>query len=83
MGKEKGKLNVVGIGPGHHDHMTFRAKQAIQDSEVIIGYDTYVSLIEDIIDGKENPIFCSIVVADGKSSTTRYVITGPFHELLC
>jgi precorrin-3B C17-methyltransferase len=53
MGKEKGKLNVVGIGPGHHDHMTFRAKQAIQDSEVIIGYDTYVSLIEDIIDGKE------------------------------
>ena len=33
--------------------MTFRAKQAIQESEVIIGYDTYVSLIEDIIIGKE------------------------------
>jgi precorrin-3B C17-methyltransferase len=53
MGREKGKLYVVGIGPGHHDHMTFRAKQAIQESEVVIGYDTYVSLIEDIIDGKE------------------------------
>jgi precorrin-3B C17-methyltransferase len=53
MGKERGKLYVVGIGPGHHDHMTFRAKQAIQESEVVIGYDTYVSLIEDIIDGKE------------------------------
>ena len=46
-------LYVVGIGPGDHDHMTFRAKQAIQESEVIIGYDTYVSLIEDIIIGKE------------------------------
>jgi precorrin-3B C17-methyltransferase len=53
MEKERGKLYVVGIGPGHHDHMTFRAKQAILESEVVIGYDTYVSLIEDIIDGKE------------------------------
>jgi precorrin-3B C17-methyltransferase len=53
MVKEKGKLYVVGLGPGHHDHMTFRAKRAIEESEVIIGYDTYVSLIEDIISGKE------------------------------
>src|SRR5919106_1430989 len=53
MVKEKGKLYVVGLGPGHHDHMTFRAKQAIEESEVIIGYDTYVSLIEDIISEKE------------------------------
>ena len=41
----KGKLFVVGIGPGNHEHMTFRAKEAIIESEVIIGYDTYVSLI--------------------------------------
>jgi precorrin-3B C17-methyltransferase len=53
MGKEKGKLYVVGLGPGHHDHMTFRAKQAIEESEVIIGYETYVSLIDNIISGKE------------------------------
>ena len=53
MVKEKGKLYVVGLGPGHHDHMTFRSKQAIEESEVIIGYDTYVSLVEDIIRGKE------------------------------
>ena len=53
MGKDKGKLYVVGLGPGHHDHMTFRAKQAIEESEVIIGYETYVSLIDNIINGKE------------------------------
>jgi precorrin-3B C17-methyltransferase len=53
MGEGHGKLYVVGIGPGHHDHMTYRAKQVITESEVIIGYDTYVSLVEDLIVGKE------------------------------
>jgi len=49
----KGKLYVVGVGPGHHDHMTFRAKQVIEQSEIIVGYDTYVTLVEDLIEGKE------------------------------
>lgn len=53
MTSDKGKLYVVGIGPGHHDHMTYRAKQVIEESEVIVGYDTYVSLVEDLISGKE------------------------------
>ncbi|NOJ29049.1 MAG: precorrin-3B C(17)-methyltransferase [Nitrososphaeraceae archaeon] len=33
--------------------MTFRAKQAIEESEIIVGYETYVSLVEDLIKGKE------------------------------
>ncbi|HET7344862.1 MAG TPA: SAM-dependent methyltransferase, partial [Nitrososphaeraceae archaeon] len=49
LSKGKGKLYVVGVGPGHHDHMTYRAKQAIEESEIIIGYDTYISLVEDLI----------------------------------
>jgi len=53
MSKRKGKLFIVGIGPGHHEHMTFRAKQVIEESEIIVGYDTYVSLVEDLITGKE------------------------------
>jgi len=48
-----GKLYIVGVGPGHHDHMTFRAKEAIADSDTIVGYDTYVNLVGDLIDGKE------------------------------
>ena len=48
-----GKLYVVGVGPGHHDHMTFRAKQVIEESQIIVGYETYVSLVEDLITGKE------------------------------
>jgi precorrin-3B C17-methyltransferase / cobalt-factor III methyltransferase len=53
MTTKKGKLYVVGIGPGHHDHMTYRAKQVIGESEIVIGYDTYISLVEDLINGKE------------------------------
>lgn len=53
MTADKGKLYVVGIGPGHHDHMTYRAKQVIEESQVIVGYDTYVSLVEDLISGKD------------------------------
>ena len=53
MSKTGGKLFVVGVGPGHHDHMTYRAKQVIEQSEIIVGYDTYVSLVEDLIVGKE------------------------------
>jgi precorrin-3B C17-methyltransferase len=48
-----GKLYIVGVGPGSHDHMTFRAKEVITQSDTIVGYDTYVGLVEDLIQGKE------------------------------
>jgi len=48
-----GKLYVVGVGPGHQDLMTFRAKQVIEESDTIVGYSTYVNLVADLIDGKD------------------------------
>ena len=48
-----GKLYIVGVGPGHHDHMTNRAKRVNKESETIVGYETYVNLVEDLIDGKD------------------------------
>jgi len=48
-----GKLFIVGVGPGHHDHMTFRAKKAIEESDTIVGYETYVNIVQDLIDGKD------------------------------
>ena len=47
-----GKLYIVGVGPGNHDHMTFKAKDAIAASDTIVGYDTYVNLVQDLIEGK-------------------------------
>jgi len=48
-----GKLYIVGVGPGHHDHMTYRARRAIEESDTIVGYETYVNLVGDLIGGKE------------------------------
>ena len=47
-----GKLYIVGVGPGSHDHMTFRAKEVIAESDTIVGYETYVNLVQDMIEGK-------------------------------
>ncbi len=47
-----GKLYIVGVGPGHHDHMTFRAREVIGKSDTIVGYETYVNLVQDLIEGK-------------------------------
>jgi precorrin-3B C17-methyltransferase len=48
-----GKLYLVGFGPGNHDHLTFRAKAAIGEAEVVIGYRTYIRLVRELIEGKE------------------------------
>src|SRR3712207_7691806 len=49
----KGKLYVIGIGPGSLDEMSIRAKKAIEESEIIVGYTKYIKLIEPLIEGKE------------------------------
>ena len=47
------KLFLVGIGPGDFKHMTFGAREAISDSEVVVGYKTYIKLIEPLLRQKE------------------------------
>lgn len=46
-------IYVVGIGPGQERYMTGQAKQALLDSDVVVGYDVYVQLVADLIQGKE------------------------------
>jgi precorrin-3B C17-methyltransferase len=48
-----GKIMLVGIGPGSVDHMTQRARAAIAEADVVIGYVTYIKLVSDLIEGKE------------------------------
>ena len=48
-----GKIMLVGIGPGSVDHMTQRAREAIAESDTVIGYVTYIKLVADLIEGKE------------------------------
>ena len=48
-----GKILLVGFGPGAEEHMSFRAKSAIAESDVVIGYTTYIKLVKDLLEGKE------------------------------
>ena len=47
------KIYVVGIGPGKKGDMTFRAYDALEKSDVIIGYKTYIDLIKEYFPEKE------------------------------
>ncbi|HOI53157.1 MAG TPA: SAM-dependent methyltransferase, partial [Azonexus sp.] len=49
----QGKIMLVGLGPGSHDHLTARARAAIAEADTIIGYVTYIRLIADLVEGKE------------------------------
>jgi precorrin-3B C17-methyltransferase len=49
----RGKLLVVGFGPGSFEHITKRAQEAIQESDYVIGYKTYVELIKDLLTDQE------------------------------
>ncbi len=46
------KITVVGIGPGGLEDMTLRAIKAIEDSDIVIGYRTYIELIRANFPGK-------------------------------
>ncbi|WP_042349362.1 precorrin-3B C(17)-methyltransferase [Bacillus massiliigorillae] len=46
-------LYVVGIGPGNRDMMTGEAIKAIEKADVIVGYITYIRLIEEMLVEKE------------------------------
>jgi cobalt-precorrin 5A hydrolase/precorrin-3B C17-methyltransferase len=48
-----GKIYVVGSGPGDVAHITPYAQRAIRESDVIVGYGTYVGLIQDLVGDKE------------------------------
>lgn len=47
------KIYIVGLGPGEQQFMTDAAKQAIINSDVIVGYELYMKLIEDMVAEKE------------------------------
>ncbi|WP_455089211.1 precorrin-3B C(17)-methyltransferase [Peptoanaerobacter stomatis] len=46
-------LYVVGIGSGNKDNMSFACYDAIKKSDVIVGYDKYISQIQYMIQDKQ------------------------------
>ena len=48
-----GKIYVVGMGPGNMENMTLRAKNALDDSDIIVGYKAYIELVREAFSQKE------------------------------
>ncbi|MFA9415265.1 precorrin-3B C(17)-methyltransferase [Natrinema sp. HArc-T2] len=54
---EPGQLIAVGLGPGHPEGMTERAKNALLEADHIVGYTTYIELIPDEITEQADDIY--------------------------
>jgi cobalt-precorrin 5A hydrolase/precorrin-3B C17-methyltransferase len=65
----RGKLCLVGIGPGNPEHMTLRAREVINNSEVVVGYQAYINLIKPLLVQQE-------VVATGMGAEIERVKTA-------
>ena len=48
-----GKIFIIGIGPGDRNMMTDEAYQAMDMSDVIVGYTVYVDLVKELFSEKE------------------------------
>ena len=49
----KSKIYIIGMGPGKEEMMTGETIQALENSDVIIGYTVYVKLLGERFAGKE------------------------------
>jgi precorrin-3B C17-methyltransferase len=41
-----GKISVIGFGPGSKGDMTFRAAEAIENADIVMGYTTYIDILK-------------------------------------
>ena len=54
MGRfQMGVLNIVGIGPGNDEQITPAALRAIECADHVVGYTTYIRLVQKHIKGKQ------------------------------
>ena len=47
------KLTVVGLGPGAGEDLTGRARRAIEEADLVVGYTAYIAIIRDQFPDKE------------------------------
>lgn len=52
-GAGRGRIRVVGLGPGSADLLSPRAMEALREAQVVVGYKTYVEIIRDLIRDKK------------------------------
>jgi cobalt-precorrin 5A hydrolase/precorrin-3B C17-methyltransferase len=52
IGRGRGRLDIVGIGPGADAWRTPEATQALRSAECVVGYGLYLDLVADTVAGK-------------------------------
>lgn len=52
VGRARGKLSVIGIGPGDANSRTPAAAAALREATDVVGYNLYLDLVDDLIAGK-------------------------------
>jgi len=53
LGRPRGRLSIVGIGPGKHEWRTIEAVATLEAAANIVGYELYLDLIVDLIGDKD------------------------------
>lgn len=48
IGRPRGRLSVVGLGPGAAEHMTPAVRRALDEAQDLLGYETYVKMAEPL-----------------------------------
>jgi precorrin-3B C17-methyltransferase len=79
-----GLINVVGTGPGSVENITPEALRCIEDSEIIIGYSTYLDLITPYLEGKkvissammQEVQRCTLAFEEAEAGATVTMVSG-------
>lgn len=79
-----GMIHVVGTGPGSVANITPEALRCIEESEIVIGYSTYLDLITPYLEGKtvisskmmQEVQRCNIAFEEAEAGATVSMISG-------
>ncbi|VBB69111.1 Cobalamin biosynthesis protein CbiG / Cobalt-precorrin-3b C17-methyltransferase [invertebrate metagenome] len=83
VGRARGRLHVVGIGPGAPEWRTPAASAAIAESDHLVGYGLYLDLIGHAADGKERHDGPLGTERDRVCQALNLAATGETVSLIC
>ncbi len=69
-GRARGKLSIIGIGPGQHSWRTPEASHLVQEAEELVGYGLYIDLLGPLAYGKARSDF----PLGGEEDRCRYAL---------
>ncbi|PTX57502.1 cobalt-precorrin 5A hydrolase/precorrin-3B C17-methyltransferase [Litoreibacter ponti] len=70
QGRPRGKLSIIGIGPGQHSWRTPEASTLVAEAEELVGYGLYIDLLGPLAHGKQRSDF----PLGGEEDRCRYAL---------